>query len=207
MSSIAGQPATIVEVVGAGGPTGPQGPPGPPGASTLTDLTDVTGTGGFGTSPVDDGTSTFPLTRVTTQDDLDQILAQVAAVNWRTFDLQPGFAPYGQDFADPRYRLTLNNVVHVEGMVACTPPLSDDDVGKVIATLDTDCLPGGRLLFSAPAFGNSARIDVSPTGDIAFQGMLIGGGMIDWFSLSMITYSVGGDNTVIKQALAATFAK
>jgi hypothetical protein len=186
---------------------GPPGPAGPAGASTLAELTDVTGSSAAGCSPVNDGSTESPWTRVTTQEDLDAILASVAHVDWRTLQLQPGFAPYGEDFADPRYRLTLNNVVHIEGMVACTPPLSDTDVGKIIATVDTDSLPGGRLLFSGPAYGNSARIDISPTGDIAFQGMLIGGGQIDWLSLSMINYSVGTNaNVVITNALAEVFA-
>lgn len=160
------------------------------GSGTLSGLSDVTGQPLAGSGPVYDATGNAPLVPVVTTADLDAILASVAAVNWRTLNLQPGFTPYGQGFADPRYRLTLNNVVHVEGMVACSPPLSDTDVGKVIATVAIDSLPGGRVLFSAPAFGNSARIDVSPTGDLEFQGMLIGGGQIDWFSISMITYSV-----------------
>ena len=47
------------------------------GSSTLTGLTDVTGPPNPGTSPVYDHTGVAPLTPVTTQDDLDQILAQV----------------------------------------------------------------------------------------------------------------------------------
>jgi hypothetical protein len=186
-----GGPPQIIEVLLPGGPPGPPGPAGPPGASTLTDLTDVTGPGGTGTSPVDDGSGTFPLTKVTTQDDLDTILASVAYVDWRPLDLQPGFAPYGNGFADPRYRLTLNNVVHIEGMVGCNPPLSEDDAGKLVCTMPADSLPSGRLLFGCPAFGNNARFDVDPDGSITFEGMLMGGGQIDWFSLTPINYSVG----------------
>jgi len=161
------------------------------GDSSLTDLTDVTGTPGTGKSPVSDGAGDFPLTHIVTQTDLDGILASVAAVNWRPLDLQPGFAAYGNGFADPRYRLTLNNVVHVEGMVLCNPPLTDDDAGKVIATVADDSLPGAKLLFGCAAYGNNARIDVMPTGEFVFYGMLMGGGQIDWFSLSVINYSVG----------------
>jgi hypothetical protein len=132
------------------------------------------------------------LVPVVTQADLDAILASVAQVDWRTLDLNPGFAPFGQGYADPRYRLTLNNVVHAEGMVACTPPLTEDDVGKVLAKFATDSLPDGTLLFGCPANpGNNARFDVQAVGQIVFQGLLIGGGMIDWFTLTPITYSVG----------------
>jgi hypothetical protein len=78
MSSIDGTPATIVEVVAPGGPPGPQGPQGPPGPPTsLVDLTDVTGTPAPGLSPVYDNTGIAPLTAITTQQDLDAILAQV----------------------------------------------------------------------------------------------------------------------------------
>jgi hypothetical protein len=184
-----GGPPQIIEVQI---PSGPPGPPGPPGTSgSLTDLTDVTGTPGLGKAPVDDGTGVYPLTQVTTTEDLDAILASVAHVDWRPLDLQPGFAPFGQGFADPRYRLTLNNVVHVEGMVACVPPLSENDVGKVLATVAADSLPSGTLLFGCPAFGNNARFDVQTDGRITFEGMLMGGGQIDWFSLTPINYSVG----------------
>jgi hypothetical protein len=126
------------------------------------------------------------------QKDLDEILASVAEVNWRPLELQPGFEVFSDpQFATPKYRLTLNNVVHVEGMVGCVPPLGDDDVGKLVTTLPSDSRPDGTLLFGCPAFGNNARFDVTPDGAITFQGMLIGGGQIDWFSLSVVTFSVG----------------
>jgi len=190
-----GGPPQIIEVQI---PSGPPGPPGPPGTSgSLTDLTDVTGTPGFGKAPVDDGTGTYPLTQVTTTEDLDAILASVAEVNWRPLELaDPRLVPFStQDprFADPAWRLTLNNVVHVQGMVACIPPLSNADVGLVVATLDPDSRPLATLLFGCPAFNNNARVDVNPDGTIIFQGMLIGGGEIDWFSLTPITFSVAGE--------------
>jgi hypothetical protein len=167
-------------------------PGGGGGANSLADLDDVGGTPGPGKSPVGNPTGTdFLLTQVVTQTDLDAILAAVAAVDWRVLDLQPGFAPFGDGFADPRYRLTLNNVVHLEGMVGCNPPLAEDDVGKLVCTLPSDSYPSGRLLFGCPAFGNNARFDVDPNGAITFEGMLMGGGQIDWFSLTPITFSVG----------------
>lgn len=165
----------------------------PGGAGTLADLTDVSGTPGPGKSPLGDETgSAFTLTPVVSQADLDALLAAVAAVNWRPLELEPGFDVYSDpQFATPKYRLTLNNVVHVEGMVGCSPPLGEDDAGKTVATLAGDSCPDATLLYGCPAFGNAARFDVNPDGEITFQGMLMGGGQIDWFSLSPITFSVG----------------
>jgi hypothetical protein len=170
-------------------------PPGG-GAATLTDLTDVSGTPGPSKSPVGDKTgSQFTLTEIPTQADIDAVLSGVAAVNWRTLELaDPRLTPFSTRdprFADPAWRLTLNNVVHLQGMVGCAPPLSDNDIGLLIATLDSDSRPLATLLFGCPAFNNNARIDVNPDGTILFQGMLIGGGEIDWFSLSAVTFSVG----------------
>jgi len=166
------------------------------GSSTLAGLTDVTGAPSPGTGPVYDSTGNAPLVPVVTQADLDAILAQVAAVNWRTLDLQPRFTPFGQGYADPRYRLTLNNVVHTEGLVACNPPLTEDDVGLTLAFFDNDSLPDGTLLFGCSGNpGNNARFDVMTDGKIVFNGLLIGGGQIDWFTLTPITFSVGAAAT------------
>ena len=167
-------------------------PAGTGGSSTLAGLTDVTGAPSPGTGPVYDSSGNAPLVPVVTQQDLDAILASVAQVDWRTLNLNPGFAPFGQGYADPRYRLTLNNVVHTEGLVACTPPLTEDDVGKVLAKFDNDSLPDGTLLFGCSGNpGNNARFDVMADGQIVFNGLLIGGGQIDWFTLTPITFSVG----------------
>jgi hypothetical protein len=155
----------------------------------LRDLQDVHTTvdPGLGSSPVDDGSGVYPLTLVTTQSDLGGILADVAEVNWRPLELaETRFTPFGQGYADPRYRLTLNNVVHTEGLVACNPPLSEDDVGVLLATYPGDCLPGATLLFGCSGNpGNNARFDVLA------NGLLIGGGMIDGFMRTPITFSVG----------------
>jgi hypothetical protein len=159
----------------------------------LRDLQDVKTAAdpGLGAAPVDDGSGTYPLTRVSTTEDVDAILAGVAYVDWRPLTLDQRFTSYGDGFADPAYRLTLNNVVHMQGLVACNPPLSDDDTGMVLTTFDLDARPLGKLLFGCPAYGNNARFDVNPDGTVTFQGMLMGGGMIDWFSLAGIHYSVG----------------
>jgi hypothetical protein len=115
------------------------------------------------------------------------------SIDWRDLDLQPGFGIYGDArFATPKYRLTSAGLVHLEGMLACVPPLSEADVGKLICTLDGDCCPSATLLFGCAAYGNNARIDVEADGSVRFQGMLMGGGQIDWFTLSPVTFSVGG---------------
>jgi hypothetical protein len=171
-------------------------PPGQGGASTLTDLTDVSGSTGPNKSPVGDKTgSLFTLTEVTTQADLDGILSSVAAVNWRPLVLaDPRFVAYSTidpRFAAPAWRLTLNNVVHIQGMVGCAPPLTEDDTGAVLATLDPDSRPLAALLFGCSANpGNNVRLDIDPSGAITFSGLLTGGG-VEWFTLSQITFSVG----------------
>jgi hypothetical protein len=193
---------------------GPPGPPGPPGASTLTDLTDVTGAGGAGTSPVDDGTSTFPLTRVTTQDDLTQILTSVAEVDWRPIAYAAGWQDYGQDDHAPgRCRLTLNNVVHLEGLVQYPArQLTSSDAGTKIGGLDQDCLPGARLSFiclggvAGDELQQVARIDVAADGSIVFQGFVVdlGGAAASTFSLTSISFSVGAASAVVASAALDT---
>lgn len=77
-----GPDGTISDVGGAGGA----------GTMTLTDLSDVTGSPGPNKAPVyDANTGVAPLTEVTTQDDLDAILAQVVwhRVNALAGDWQP----------------------------------------------------------------------------------------------------------------------
>jgi hypothetical protein len=162
------------------------------GASTLTALTDVTGTPGLNKAPVDDGSGVYPLTEIPTQESLDAILASVAHVDWRPLVLlDRRFAPFGQGYADPAWRLTLNNVVHMQGLVASSPPLTDNDAGALLGTLDADSWPLAKLLFGCPGNpGNNARFDVEGDGRIVFNGLLTGGG-VDWFSISSISFSVG----------------
>jgi hypothetical protein len=204
MSTVTGGPPQIIEVQVPSGPPGPPGPPGPAGASTLTDLTDVTGTPGAGKGPVDDGTATFPLTRVVTQEDLDAILAAVAAVEWHDLELLSGCVNYGQGWAPMRYRLTLNNVVHLEGLITKDPPFRESDAPLPIAVLPVECWPGLSLLYSVPSSGqNPARIDIQADGTIVFQGSITGTAESAFLSLCGINFSVGGTSPLAARARAA----
>jgi hypothetical protein len=169
------------------------------GASTLMELTDVTGDLGSKRSPVDDGSGVFPLTEITLREDLDAILASVAAVNWIPLDLQPGFQSYegqpdldGIVWAPARYRLTLNNVVHLEGLVVSDKLLTEADAGLVIAQLPPECSPGLGLWFDCPTHVQYlARVDVYGDGTIVFRGVFGAEGDIQYMSLSGINFSVG----------------
>lgn len=181
-------------------------PPGG-GASTLTDLTDVSGSTGPNKSPVGDQTGAlFTLTEVPTQADLDAILASVAAVDWHVIGdpgeppFWNGFANLGAPWAPARYRLTLNNVVHIEGTITRPAPLFVEDTGTVLFQLTPDCLPGGNLAFTAESgIGQSglgpsiSRIVVQSDGAVTWDGYVtVGEGAETFLTLSGINYSVGG---------------
>lgn len=177
------------------------------GASSLTDLTDVTGDPGAGKGPVGntDGTE-FPLTRLVTQEDLEAILAAVAAVEFHDLELQNGCVNAGLGWPPLRYRLTLNNAVFLEGVITRDPPFSESMAGLVIATVPVEARPGFSLMFSAPSSGqNPARVDVQANGDIVFQGFLAGTAVSGYLSLCGINYSVGGPSSVVESALAGRF--
>jgi hypothetical protein len=167
----------------------------------LRDLQDVETASdpGLGASPVDDGSGTYPLTLVTTSKDLDGILTSVAAVEWHDLELQNGFQSYpgqpdldGIVWAPARYRLTLNNVVHVEGLVVHDTLLSDADGPLVIAQLPPECSPGMALWFDCPTHVQYlARVDVYADGTIVFRGVFGAEGDIQYMSLSGINFSVG----------------
>lgn len=119
----------------------------------LRDLQDVhtTDDPGQGASPVDDGSGTYPLTLVTTQSSLDGILASVAAVEWHYLEPLNGFENlpnlFGDNWAPLRYRLTLNNIVHLEGLLKPPPGQSGSPV--VICVMPEDCRSGYDLAFPA----------------------------------------------------------
>ena len=187
-------------------------PAGEGGATSLTELTDVTGDPGFGKSPVDDGSSTFPLTRVTTQADLDAILEQVAAVTWFDLDLGDGITNAADDPAvNPdtvraRCRLTLNNLVFIEAVLKCEPPLTNAQSGRVLATLPPETVPGARLIFLCGSSGqNPAEIDVLADGTIVFETFFGGTANAAIVTLCGISFSIGGPSSVVTDALAARF--
>ena len=167
----------------------------------LRDLQDVDTVSdpGLGSSPVDDGSGVYPLTLVTTQQDLDGVLASVAAVDWVELELQNGFVNYpgqpeldGVYWAPARYRLAANNVVHMEGLLYRDEPLTDNDAGLVIAQLPPDARPGLALWYDCPTHVQFlARVDVYADGTILFKGLFGGDGDAQYVSLSGITFSVG----------------
>jgi hypothetical protein len=190
---------------------GPPGPPGTPGATTLLELTDVTGNPGtYGNTPTDDGTGAFPLTRTVTQDDLDAVLTSVADVVWHNIG-DPGEPAFWNDFtnvgggwAPARYRLTLNNIVHIEGVIAC-PTVLEQPI--VMFQLPDNCLPGANLPFIVEA-GGISRIVVQADGAVLWSQYVMGGEFAEQFiSLSGINFSVGVNTpTVAAAAIAARFA-
>jgi hypothetical protein len=123
------------------------------GAGSLTGLTDVTGDPGLGKSPVDDGTGTFPLTPITTQADLDAVLARVAAVDWHTIG-DPGEAPFapgwrniGEPWASARYRLLANSTVRIQGTVTSDDTTIVDATWIPIFQVPAEAAPGENLEF------------------------------------------------------------
>jgi len=174
--------------------------PGAGGPTSLTDLTDVTGTPGIGKAPVDDGSGVYPLTKVTTTEDLDDVLASVAAVDWHTVGQpgEPAFMSGWRNTGDPwgncRYRLTLNNIVHLEGTV------SNDDASLAGATwvpifqFPPECNPGASLRFTGVANDKAiAMLIVWADGTLVFGGWITGPQQqIDYVSLAQVSFSVGG---------------
>jgi len=171
------------------------------GATTLTELADVTGEPGPGKSPVYDGnTGMAPLTRVTTEDDLDAILGQVAEVEWDVVgaaDGPPflsGFRPTGDPWAVPRFRRTLNNVVHIEGQITNDDQTAGAATWLPMFQLPPDCLPGMPLRYGCLANDNSiGKVIVWTDGLVLWGGYVLGPGApgIPYVSLDTIHFSVG----------------
>jgi len=213
-TSLTGGPPQIVEVLIPGGPPGPPGPQGPPGAagaSSLTDLTDVTGAGGYGQSPVDDGSSTFPLTRVTTQEDLEAVLAEVAAVNWHNIGQpgEPAFLSQFRNIGDPwspcRYRMLANSTVRMQGTVTCDDPSVADATWVPIFTLPPEATPDYSLEFCALTNDDAfSKLYVWDTGDVIWGGYVLGPhAPISRLPLNFLSWSTTGPVPMLADALAA----
>jgi hypothetical protein len=179
------------------------------GATTLTELTDVTGTPGLGKSPVDDGTATFPLTPVTTQADLDAVLAEVAAVNWHNIGT-PGEPPFQSQFrniGDPwspaRYRLLANSTVRMQGTITCDDPTIIDSTWVPIFTLPAEAAPDYNLEFTALTNDNAwSKLYIWDTGDVIWAGYVIGThAPIARLPLNFLSWSTSGPTTQLAQAL------
>jgi hypothetical protein len=180
------------------------------GAQALSDLTDVTGDPAPGLGPVyDAGGVEAPLTRVVTQEDLDAILVTVAEVTWRPLVLQNGCVASPSPYAPPRYRLTLNNLVFLQGRVTKPNNFASSDTGLVIATLDTDARPGGGLVYIAPGgtAATTARVVVHANGQITFEGLIGGTTPASAISLAPIIFSVEGPSAELAAAMQKRFVQ
>jgi hypothetical protein len=196
---------------GPPGPPGPAGPAGPAGATTLTDLTDVTGQGGAGQSPVDDGTSTFPLTRVTTEEDIEAILASVAAVDWHDIGApdEPPFLSQFRNIGDPwsrcSYRILANSTVRLQGTVCCDDQTISDATWIPIFTLPPEARPGYNLEFSALTNDDAfSKLFIWETGEVIWGGYAIGAhAPITRLPLNFLSWSTAGPVATLANAIAA----
>jgi hypothetical protein len=170
------------------------------GPSTLTELTDVTGTPGIGKSPVDDGSSTFPLTKVTTEDDLDAVLASVATVTWHNIGTpgEPVFQSQFRNIGDPwspaRYRQLANSTVRLQGTVSCDDQTISDATWIPIFKLPPEAAPDYSLEFCALTNDNAfSRLYIWETGDVIWAGYVMGPhAPISRLPLNFISWSTRG---------------
>jgi hypothetical protein len=184
------------------------------GATSLTDLTDVTGTPGLGKSPVDDGSGTFPLTPVTTQQDLDAILAEVAGVVWHNIG-DPGEPPFLSNFrnmGDPwspaRYRVLANSTVRLQGTLVCDDTTISNATWIPIFQLPVEYAPGDNLEFSTLTNDNAiSRMYVWDDGTVVWGGYVqtLGPppGPITRLPINFLSWSTAGPTTQLTAALEA----
>lgn len=147
------------------------------GGGSLTDLTDVTGEPGPGKSPVADDAGSFPLTRVTTEDDLTAVLDSVAEVVWHDIGA-PGEPPFlsqffnlGDPWSPARYRALLNSTVRVQGTVGCSDPTIVDATWIPIFQIPAEHAPGANLeFFTFANDANPCRMFVWADGTVVWGG-------------------------------------
>jgi hypothetical protein len=168
----------------------------------MSELLDVTGSSGTGKSPVGDGTEQFPLTHVATTADITAILAGVAAVEWIYLEPLNGFENlpnlFGDNWAPLRYRHTLNNIVHLEGLVK--PPTGQSGSPIVIAVMPEECRSGYDLVFPAKSSipNEEGHIYLRSDGRLELASAYPWA----WVSLCGISWSVEGTSPVVATALA-----
>jgi hypothetical protein len=173
------------------------------GATTLTDLTDVTGQPGPGHAPVDDGSSTFVLTPVTTQDDLDQVLNSVAAVIWHNVGdpNEPPFQSQFRNIGDPwsplRFRLLANSTVRLQGTITCDDQTIGGATWVPICQLPAEVAPGYNLEFCALTNDDAfSRVYVWEDGQLVWGGYISGigppPGPITRLPLNFVSWSSQG---------------
>jgi hypothetical protein len=180
------------------------------GATTLTELTDVTGTPAPGYSPVADQTSTtFPLTRVTTQDDLEAVLTEVATVTWHNVG-DPGEPPFlsqwrniGDPWSPCRFRSLANSTVRLQGTICCDDQTISDSTWVPIFTLPAELAPDYNLEFTALTNDNAwSKLYIWNTGDIVWAGYVMGThAPISRLPLNFISWSTRGPTSVFDEQL------
>jgi hypothetical protein len=181
------------------------------GTTTLTGLTDVTGTTGPGKAPVDDGSGTFPLTPITTHDDLDAVLAQVATVTWHNIGaaneppFQSGFRNIGDPWSPARYRQLANSTIRLQGTVTCDDATIADATWIPMFTLPPAAAPDYNLEFMALTNDNAiSRLYVWADGTVVWAGYAIGPhAPISRLPLNFLSWSSTGPAPLLMDAVDA----
>ena len=164
------------------------------GSDTLSGLSDVTGEPGAGKAPVYDDSGEAPLTHVATTEDVDKILAGVAAVEWVYPELLSEWRNTGDPWCPVRWRRTLNNVVHIEGQATNDNPSYGAATWLPIFQLPPECLPGESLRFGCLCNDNAiGKIIVWKDGLVLWGGYMLGpvADYIPYVSLDVVQFSVG----------------
>lgn len=151
------------------------------GGGSLTDLDDVTGSPETGSAPVYDGSGDAPLTLITTQEDLEGVLAQVASVE-RLLIGGEGAPPFlsqfrniGDPWAPASFRQLANSTLRLEGTVMCQDGTIADATWIPIFTLPEEAAPGVNLEFFVLTNDNAiSKVFVWDDGQVIWGGYAIG---------------------------------
>jgi hypothetical protein len=134
--------------------------------------------------------------KTSTKDYVDDVLTQVAHVEWHDAQFQPGWSNVGDPWSPVRYRRTLNNVVHVEGKATHPADFDPQATWLPIFQLPPDCLPYGAIEYGCLSNDNAiSKIVVWGDGMIIWAGYATGqfATNIPYVALAAINFSVGTD--------------
>ena len=95
-----------------------------------------------------------------------------------TLSLVNGWQAYGGDYGTPTYSKTSEGSVIISGLVR-------SGSWGLIAQLPTECRPAKRLIFNLNNHANTARVDVTTSGQVIW---VTGGRSHGWLSLSGIQF-------------------
>jgi hypothetical protein len=170
------------------------------GATSLTDLSDVTGSPGLNKAPVDDGSGVYPLTEITTREDLDAILASVAHVEWHDVGkpgeppFQPGWTNFGPPWSPLRFRNTLNSTVYLQGAVVHNADFDPQSTWLPIFQLPPALVPNGAIQYGCISNDNSvSKVVVWEDGMVIWGGYIAGqfATNVPHLSLAGVSFSIG----------------